>query len=121
MVSNSFRGAGNNRRGPFPNNFMQLLSCISAKQIGLEDAMLEEVMGSLMPWRWGRAGEKPRGLMKELTAGGWKRADSQLWCRHAEQQGEREDCGSHLLFRPRLLSGHSTAREGRDLVQFLFF
>ena len=45
-VSNSFGVAGNNRRGLFLNNFVQLFSCISAKQIGVEQTKLEEVMGS---------------------------------------------------------------------------
>ena len=46
MVSNSFGVAGNNQRGLFLNNIVQLFSCINAKQIGLEQAKLEEVMGS---------------------------------------------------------------------------
>lgn len=45
-VSNSFGVAGNNWRGLFLNNFVQLFSCINAKQIGLEQAKLEEVMGN---------------------------------------------------------------------------
>lgn len=71
-VSSSFRVDGNNWRGLFLNNFVQLFSCINAKQIGLEQAKLEEVMGScaLAAVQAGLSREKPWGLMSELTTEG---------------------------------------------------